>query len=204
MKNVILLLLAPLAFVSCVSMSSLQTARTLDKDTSQQSFGGGIYNSKMDVGDTQVETNLPYVEYSYRRGFTENFDGGFKLTFIGAYSADAKYQIFANDKFAFSAGAGLGYLSYKISSGNQDQEIKFIDFALPLYLSYDFTPSFTVYTSPKIIRRQISGADKDSENITGLTLGTKIGEKSGVYAEATLIKGEGDTTMTQYNLSYFW
>ena len=89
-------------------------------------------------------------------------------------------------------------------SGIPSVEVKFLDIMLPLYLSYDFSPSFTVYTSPKYISRQVSGASSKSEGITGLTLGAKIGEKSGVYAEATLIKGEDNQSMTQYNLSYFW
>ena len=185
-------------------MSSVQTARTLPAAETQQSFGGGVYNSTMKVGETDVETNLPYLEYSYRRGFTDKFDAGLKLTFIGAYSADGKYQFYADDKWAFSAGAGLGYMSYKVTAGNNEEDVKFLDLMLPLYLSYDVSPSFSIYTSPKFISRQISGASSKSEGITGLTLGTKIGEKSGVYAEATLIKGQDSQTMTQYNLSYFW
>ena len=191
-------------FLGCVSMSSLQTARTLAKDTSQNSIGGGVYKSKTNVGTEKVETNLPYLEYSYRRGFTDNLDAGLKLTFIGAYSADTKYQIYTNDKFAFSAGAGLGYMSYKVSAGAEDQEVKFLDLMLPVYLSYDFTPGFTLYTSPKYIMRKITGSTTSNEGITGLTVGTKIGEKSGVFVEATVIKGKDDTAMTQYNISYFW
>ena len=204
MKKTIFLILTSFAFAGCVSMSSLQTARTTPKDTSQKSVGGGVYNSKMDIGTTQSETSLPYLEYSYRRGFTNDLDAGFKITFIGAYAADAKYQIYTNDKLAFSAGAGLGYMSYKVSGGGEDQEVKFLDIMLPLYLSYDFTPSFTLYTSPKYIVRQISGSTTASEGITGVTVGTKIGEKSGVFLEATIIKGKDNTAMTQYNVSYFW
>ncbi len=204
MNKIIVLLVSIFCFVGCVSMSSLQTARTTPKDTSQQSVGGGVYNSKMDVGASTVETNLPYFEYSYRHGFTNDLDVGLKLTFIGAYAADAKYQIYTNDKFAFSAGAGLGYMSYKVSAGGEDQEVKFLDVMVPIYLSYDFNPGFTLYTSPKYIMRQVSGSTTENEGITGLTFGTKIGEKSGVFAEATVIKGKDNSAMTQYNISYFW
>ena len=204
MKKIIILIATSFGFAGCVSMSSLQTARTTPIGTTQQSVGGGVYNSKMDIGTTKSETSLPYLEYSYRHGFTNDFDAGFKITFIGAYAADGKYQIYTNDKFAFSAGAGLGYMSYKVSGGAEDQEVKFLDVMLPLYLSYDFTPSFTLYTSPKYIARNISGTKTGSEGITGLTVGTKIGEKSGVFLEATMIKGKGDTAITQYNVSYFW
>lgn len=204
MKKLSLLLSLLFWFAGCVSMSSLQTARTIPQGATQQTVGGGVYNSKMNVGAVQSETNLPYIEYSYRHGFTNDFDAGFKITFIGAYAADAKYQIYTNDKLAFSAGAGLGYMSYKVSAGADDQEVKFLDLQVPLYLSYDFTPGFTLYTSPKYILRKISGSTTDSEGITGLTLGTKIGEKSGVFIEATLLKGKSDTATTQYNISYFW
>lgn len=196
--------LSLLTATGCVSMSSLQTARTLEEGQTQQSFGGGVYNSKSKIGEVETDTNLPYVEYAYRRGFAKDFDAGLKLTFLGAYGIDGKYQIYADQNWAFSAGLGLGYLSYKVSAGGEDQEVKYIDVMLPLYLSYDVSPGFSVYTSPKYISRNVSGSSSGTEGVTGLTLGAKIGEKSGVYLEATMIKGKDTNQITQYNVSYFW
>lgn len=197
-------LLSMLATSACVSMSSLQTARTLDEGQSQQTVGGGVYNSKETIGTIEYETNLPYIEYSYRRGFKKDLDAGLKLTFVGAYAADIKYQLIDGDAWAISTGLGVGYMSYKISSGGQDSTVKFLDFMLPLYVSYDFSKSFSVYMTPKYIHRSISGDASGTDSITGAAIGTKIGEKSGVYLEAAMIKGKNSNSITQYNLSYFW
>ncbi len=188
--------------VGCVSMSSLQTARTLPEGQSQQSFGGGVYQSKMGEGENTVEANLPYVEYTYRRGLTNNIDWGAKVA-LGSYGADLKYNFISGDQFALAAGLGLGYSSYKISSGGADNEYTYLDIHVPLYLSYDISKSFVVYASPKFVQRNGSGS-AESVGLTGLTIGTKLGEKSGVYAEATMFKGDSSDQVTQYNLSYFW
>ena len=206
MKTLITLAIASLSIfsVGCVSMSTLQTARTLAPDQTQQSFGGGVYNSKISSGGTTVDTNLPYMEYAIRHGFAKDLDAGLKLTIIGAYQGDVKYQLLEANNFVMAIGAGLSYMEYKISSGGQDTTVKYIDAVLPLYLSYDFTPSFALYFSPKYIHQTATGEKSGSEGLYGAGIGTKIGEKNGVYLEAAVIKGKDDTSITQYNASYFW
>lgn len=189
---------------ACVSMSSLQTARTLEEGQSQNTFGGGVYNSKDKIGEIEYDSNLPYLEYSYRHGLMKDLDAGLKITLIGAYGADLKYQLVNHDQWAISTGLGLGYMSYKIKSGDQESNVKFLDWMLPLYVSYDFSKSWSLYLTPKYIYRSISGDTSGSENVTGAALGTKIGEKSGVYFEAAIMKGKNSNAITQYNLSYFW
>ncbi len=189
---------------ACVSMSSLQTARTLEEGQTQNTFGGGVYQSKDTINDIEYESNLPYLEYSYRHGIIKNLDGGLKVTFIGAYSGDIKYQLVNGEQWALSTGLGLGYMSYKIKSGDQESTVKFLDWMVPLYLSYDIAKSWSLYMTPKYIYRSISGDSSGSDNITGLALGTKIGELSGVYLEAAMVKGKDSNAITQYNISYFW
>jgi hypothetical protein len=190
--------------VGCVSMSTLQTARTLAPDQSQQSFGGGVYNSKLKSGSVTLDSNLPYMEYAYRRGFFKDFDAGLKLTIIGAYQADVKYQLLDANNFVLAVGGGLAYMEYKVSSGGTDTNVKYIDAILPLYMSYDFNSSFAMYLSPKYILRSATGDVKGNESLVGVGIGTKIGEKKGVYLEAAVIKGKDDNSITQYNASYFW
>ena len=199
-----ILIAQTLLSLGCVSMSTLQTARTLEPNQTQQSFGGGVYNSKIESGGSSIETNLPYMEYSIRHGFLKDLDAGLKLTIVGAYQADMKYQLLESSHFVMSVGAGLAYMEYKITSGQQDTKVKYIDAIVPFYLSYDFNPSFSLYMSPKYILRTASGDTSGTENLYGAGLGTKIGEKNGIYLEAAIIKGQSDTSITQYNFSYFW
>lgn len=190
--------------VGCISMSTLQTARTLEPDQTQQSFGGGVYNSKTKSGTVELETNLPYMEYSVRHGFFKDFDAGFKLTIIGAYQVDAKYQLLDKSGFVMSVGGGIAYMEYKVTSGSTETKVTYIDGIVPLYLSYDFTPGFAMYVSPKYILRSISGDNSGTENLYGAGVGTKIGQKNGLYLEAAVIKGKDNTSITQYNASYFF
>ena len=205
MKINVLLLVILAATSGCVSMSTLQTARTLEEGHTRQSFGGGTYKSKSkDDTGLEIETNLPYVEYSYRMGLVKDVDLGLKVTLIGSYAADAKYQFYSDEKFAASTGFGLGYMSYKITSGSTEKEVKYIDAMLPLYLSYDFAKSFSLYMSPKFIYRSASGDATGSDQIKGLGIGAKIGDQSGVFVEAAVMKGKDSAEVMQYNLSYFW
>lgn len=199
-----LLIVQSIISVGCVSMSTLQTARTLEPDQSQQTIGGGVYNSKIKSDTTTLESNLPYMEYSYRRGFFKNFDAGLKLTLVGAYQADVKYQLLDANNFVMSVGGGLAYMEYKVSTNGTDTNVKYVDVILPFYMSYDFNPSFALYLSPKYILRNATGDVKGNENLIGVGVGTKIGQNKGVYLEAAVIKGKDDNSITQYNASYFW
>ncbi len=205
MKKLLMIgLIANALTTGCVSMSTLQTARTLEEGQTQQTFGGGTYQSKTKDAGVDIETNLPYLEYSYRMGLKKDIDLGLKLTLIGSYAADVKYQFYNSESFAASTGLGLGYMSYKITSGSTEKEVQYIDVMVPLYLSYDFSKSFAVYMSPKFIYRSASGDASGSDQIKGLGIGTKIGEKSGVYLEAAMMKGNDNQEVMQYNASYFW
>lgn len=189
---------------ACTSVSTLQTAKTLGSGQNEQTFGGGIYQSKTKSGDVELESNIPYLEYTFRHGFYENLDAGLKVAFVGGYSADFKYQFYKDDRLNISTGFGLSYLEYKIKSGDVETEVKSVDALAPLYISYDLNSSWVLYTSPKYILRSSIGDIKGSEGLFGVTGGVKIGEKNGVYAEATLLKGRTSETTAQYNVSFFW
>lgn len=208
--HISILLVALISYLSvgCVSMSTLQTARTLNPDESQQTIGGGVYNSKIEVtsqsGKATTETNLPYIEYTYRHGLMKDLDGGLKVTIVGSYAADVKYQLYEGSSFAAATGLGVGYMEYKVTVASTDTKVKYTDVIVPIYLSYDFNPSFSLYFSPKYILRNASGDASGSENMYGAGIGTKIGEKKGAYLEAAVIKGRDDNAITQYNASFFW
>lgn len=204
--------LAIVSLTGCVSMSGLQTARTLPPGESQATFGGGVYSSdslvKSQEDQVQLEKiSLPYLEASYRRGFGEKWDAGVKVALIGTLNADMKYSLFAGEQWAFAVGAGLGYIDYESSSGLDTQKYKvtIIDIHLPLYASYDFSDRFAVYMIPKYILRTMSGDSSDSASLAGGTLGLKVGNRWGMYLEGSQIFDlSSNFSLSQGNASIFW
>jgi len=120
--------------VSCISMSSLQTAEILKEGEGRVLLGGGYYTSpslNKDLKDAKdsgkVETNLddikiPYLEVGYRRGLSESFELGFKYTIPGALGIDGKYSLLNQDNFDLALGLGLGYFSIESGGSSTSQD----------------------------------------------------------------------------------
>lgn len=198
---------------ACVSMSSLQTAETLEKGKKQTTFGGGYYTSQETSNGTTVSTKLPYLEYSYREGLAKDFDAGLKLTIVGSLAADAKYRLYDGKDFDFSVGGGVGYMSLKTGSGNTETNNTIIDLMVPLYASYRFDDSWAVYLTPRYVLRmnnQSSTApgatsSNSTASLFGGAGGVKIGKSWGAYLEAAYQKQSGSSfDLMQYNVSLFW
>lgn len=194
---------------ACVSMSSLQTAETLEKGRKQTTFGGGYYSSEETSNNTSLSTKVPYLEYSYREGLAKDFDAGVKLTIIGSAAVDGKYRLIDGKEFDLSAGGALGYMT--ISSGSGANEVKntIIDFMLPVYASYRFSEQWALYLTPRYVMRMNSRSGASSGTSTASLLGgaggVKIGHEWGVYLEAAYQKQLGSTfDLVQYNASLFW
>jgi hypothetical protein len=126
--------------VSCISMSSLQTAEVLPVDAGTIEAGVGFYTSpsinkaiedasKESTSTSTTQTvseegskgiSIPYFEFGYRRGLAKNFEMGIRYTFPGALSLDGKYSLLNREDLDVAIGLGVGYQSYetKNSSGS--------------------------------------------------------------------------------------
>ena len=117
----------------------------------------------------------------------------------GTVGLDGKYQLVSAGDFAVAAGLGVGYL--KISSGSDDTEVstQLIDAIVPVYASYDLASYFAVYTSPKFVLRFASSTDgagmssSSIESLAGGTAGFRIGNRFGLYLEASYLKDLSST-----------
>lgn len=194
-------------FVGCMSMSTLQTARTLKPDASQITIGGGYFKSPSADSATGTDLKFPYLEGGYRRGIMPNLDAGAKWTVPGSITVDGKYQFVDASGFAVASGLALGYLS--ASSGSYKSTA--IDVQLPVYTSYDFTNWFSLYAAPKAIMRMSStkdggGAETSSTGaLVGSSLGFKVGDTWGLYVEGTLMHSLKDkTNIAQFGGSLFF
>ena len=198
-----------IAQTACVSMSSLQTAETLEKGRKQTTFGGGTYSSEETSNGSSLSTKLPYLEYSYREGIAKDLDVGLKLTIIGSAAVDGKYRLIDGEQFDLSAGGAIGYMNVKTGSGTTETQNTIIDFMIPLYASYRIDKSWALYATPRYVLRMSNRSGFDSGTSTASLLGgaggVKIGHDWGAYVEAAYQKQLGSSFgMSQFNLSFFW
>ena len=203
---------------ACTSISTLQTAKTLKPGKSRHLIAIGVMGAKMnDDGsnkfsgvsiDSGEKTELLAPEYNYRRGVSENIDFGLKVTGLSSYGGDLKYQFLKSEKFNMATGLGLHATSKSFPgpSANINTEVSHIlDYSLPLYISYDYSPNFTIYGAPKFIYRTIDGPvlGRQSLNTFGGSLGFMWGKTKGVIAEVSAVSFDGDL-ITQTALGFYF
>jgi hypothetical protein len=213
----VLAVLSAASTAACVNSSTLQTAKALDPGSQRILVGGGYYASPSvnadasEASGSEVSLAMPYMEVGYRRGIVKQVEVGAKVTIPGTAGIDAKYELHNDGKFAVAAGAGLGYL--KLSSGAEGMETSttLIDTIVPVYASYDLAKAFAVYASPKYVLRYAKSVDEMMQTSSGMnhlmggTLGTKVGNKLGLFLEASYLKSvSSDFDSFQVNGSFFF
>lgn len=145
---------------SCGQLSSLQTAKVLDKNETiigGAAFGYGIYDDASSGGE--IGTGIfPHVELLARRGLGNNIDAGLKLSFAGNIMLDGKYQFLNKTNSPFAAAIGGGF---EFQASNFSENIVYRTH-LPLYLSYHPTSKSAVYLTPRYVFQSVSDGDNTS------------------------------------------
>lgn len=209
----------------CLSMSSLQTAEILPVGETTVEMGAGVYtspsindaineasDSSSSVDDEEAKSiMIPYFEFGFRMGLTENYEMGARYTLPGAITVDGKYSLLNQEEFDVAVGLAVGYQSYEASStsdsadsseGSVETKSKatMLDVTIPLYTSYRINDSFAFYGTPKFILRNAKSESKTDAETTksssilrmaGLTVGTLINGYSkgkGIAFEITYAK----------------
>ncbi|MBP6385364.1 MAG: hypothetical protein KA313_04015 [Pseudarcicella sp.] len=181
-------LIASTIFSSCVSMSTLQTARVLGAGETQGAVAYSSVDSQLQYNnifgdDTSKVTNTGkggLIEIQAIYGINDKLDVNFKVGLLGTGSIGAKYQLLGDmeTKGALSVGGSLGYLSVG--------DATFYDFTIPVYASYHPAEWLALYASPKLIYRTNNlpeGSSIGSAMWYGSTVGTRIGNKFGLLLE---------------------
>ncbi len=199
-----LLAVVSLSAIGCASVSTLQTARVLDEGDSFHSLGLAFYSSDDFLGGDEI--SIPLLEYTYRRGVWDKIDLGLKLALLGSAVVDAKYNLINGENWALATGLGLGYLSFESTVSGTNQKSTILDVFVPVYLSYDFSKTTSVYSAAKYMLRTVSGSGVAGDgSMLSSTLGVKLGDQSGVFLEGSLITGlDNDFTGNQLSGSYFF
>lgn len=208
LKNT-LVTISILSIYSCGTVPGMQTARTIEPETIQYSAGVG------------TSANFaPNINIGGALGLTEKFDISGRISLFGLSGISGKYQFVNQEKFAMAAG--LGVAAGGIGSDEKNDMTITTDntktkdiaaenvadiFIFPI-LSYDFDPSFSVYTSPRIIFRQHKEYNEKNnyrDTLYKVNLGAKVGTTSGVIVEAAATRSERlDSIFGEFDIAYFW
>ncbi len=196
----IISVLCSMMLSSCVSMSSMQTARTLGQGNTETAIGVSrvSYEFVSDLDTLNEKTVTGEIDWRY--GVTDKLDVGVKASIIGTSGGYAKYQFLGDSesKFAGSGGIGLGFLTLSSGSGEFETKSKTTDVSVPLYFSYHPTDWVGIYTSPRYTLRNIRNSDADgSEGSTshwyGATTGVKLGKKVAPFLEYSIFTSSDAT-----------
>lgn len=127
---------------ACFQFNSLQTGRTLPKGSSTLGAAAAI-NITPPNEYTQI---IPQAEVFARRGLTQNFDVGLKLSSWGSLGFDGKYQVLgdqtSNQAIAVGAAFEFWYDFFKYVASYQ---------TAALYYSFHPNENFAWYVTPKLI-----------------------------------------------------
>jgi hypothetical protein len=186
-------------FVGCATMTTLQTAESLDKGEAVALVGGFISEMKIDsvdeVFDSVYTWGYPDVEAAARYGVTDNFDIGIKAFVIGM-QADGKYRFLNKDKFSMAGDLAIGYTS--VSS--ETDTTKYIDFIPSVLLTAKLHKYFSITASPKTLFGLIIGDETSINYLFGGTVGLKLGDKTSLIPEVGFFKGKY-YDLTQYGVA---
>lgn len=202
---VLFILLFACLSISCVGISTFQTADTLRDGESRVYYGGGYYtspslNEMVEEVSIAEDIKVPFVEVGYRRGIKDRLDVGAKLAMIGSAVIDAKYHLIDETDYDISVGGGLGYFSIASGSGEDEVKTTAIDLIVPLYASYKLSSWISPYLSPKVIIRNVKSDDGSKTSpMGGVTLGIMLGENTHFALEGSYLKDfNSDFDMAQF------
>lgn len=219
-KYLALLLLAIFfSLISCVNITTYQTADTLKPNESYTYYGGGYYissslnkivketrnnNTGLGTADDREVTST-FIEVGYRRGLTDKMDAGAKWTILGSAVVDVKYHLISEQDYDVSVGGGLGYLNLgsietRTESRVTKTEITVIDLIVPAYVSYKSSEWAVPYFSPKFIFRNVNNPDENKISpMGGGTLGIMLGKKICFAMEGFYLRAfDSDFDMVQF------
>lgn len=185
---------------SCVSMTSMQTARTLGQGNKEIAVGGSRVSYEFASTIDTFEAKTITGEIDGRYGITDKLDAGFKISIIGTTGGYAKYQFLGDQEstFAGSAGIGLGFLTIESGDGEFAAKSKTTDFSIPLFFSYHPNDWIGIYTSPRYTLRNIknsdvSGSESSTSHWYGATAGVRLGKRIAPFIEYSVFNSADAT-----------
>lgn len=164
------LLFLSLVFVSCASVSTMQTPGVVPEGEHRWALSASAAG-----GDGDAKSSVdPNLEAAFRYGVAENVDIGLKINFLGVQFG-SKYQ-FLNGDFDLALGLEAGY-QWVRTAGNEDPSTHLLTFHMPLLMEYHFNPYVGLAFGPKVLGVYVPKTDErdDIWGHSGLYVGLMLG-----------------------------
>lgn len=178
-KNTIILLLSalPFLFSGCISISSMQTAKTTEKGQFSGSFGLGTDLYTLNENPDTKNKFVIAPEGAVRLGLSDKVDVGAKLFMLGA-AFDTKYNFHQSEdeKWAFAAG---------LMFDDQIEQFDFRGIYVPMYASIHPSEKFAAYLNPRIGFRYWNTYKEIAFGYGG-SFGVKYGKKVSFFVETSI------------------
>lgn len=177
-----------LFFGSCVSMSTMQTGRTVGQGNYELNIGGSAVKLETIIDTDSTELNGGLLEGDFRYGVNDRLDVGLKVSLLGTSGLYGKYQLVGDQEsmFALSAGLNAGYVTVTSGEGDDETSSTIVDVAVPVYASVHPTKWLSIYATPRYNLRFGSG----TSNWYGGTGGIRLGNKFAVFAEYSYVDSD--------------
>lgn len=157
MKRLLALLPALSLAAGCPSFTTMGTARTVKRDTTQVWVAPEFMGMTVDTGDGNEAFSVPQFELGMRRGVTDTVDVGAKLWLLGM-AIDAKFQLLrsptGDSGIDLAISPGLGWLGFNAGDGD-DFNVVTGYLSLPVGLNLPGGSQFVL--TPKAIYQQYMG-----------------------------------------------
>jgi hypothetical protein len=181
----IIILSTSFFMTGCSSNNTLQTAKVLPENTmlvggAAQFYPNGYvihsqYSNKIGPGYHGPGSAYGSLWALIRKGLGYNMDIGLNLS-VYSLELNYKYQVLNLGNYYLATGIG-SYYGYKpdiIDGGPGDHSL---DIILPIYMSYDVSKRYSVYTSGKYIIRNIYSKYQDRKHVRRYLVSGALGNK---------------------------
>jgi len=172
----------------CISITSLQSGRTVGKGNVEVAASATYGNYSKYSIDWEEYNNLPIAEVGGNFGLNDNLDIGLNINSIFTISSNLKCQFIGNKSslFASSLGteAGISFLMI----GNS---VLYYYYSIPLYLSYHPSENISLFITPRYGKSFIESPGSDNypdfqsikTNHFGFSYGFSFGNKNKIVLE---------------------
>ncbi len=186
----------------CVSVSNFQTGKPLGKGNTQGYAAVSHITTKsksIKIDDSisisiPIEPEFTFFEIGAMLGINDRLDVGLKYTFPTGGSFDGKFCLLGAGKekgFFLSPGLRAGYTSVSNPDDSDDSDDSnkstWFDMSVPIYLTMNFTESFSLSLIPTYSGRFII-QDSYYSNLLGGNVNVKLGNRFGIIVDVAFYR----------------
>lgn len=182
LQQILIIILVPIIFTSCISFSTLQTAETLDRGELSIAAGMSVLGTDEDNAGVLPEAGM-------RMGINDRVDLGAKIFMPLAVFVDAKVELIQKP---VTVSFDMGYSSFTLNSGSGETKHRTVGYYPMLIAGQKFwyagvKPMFIRSAGEIDLLGSTSSVDFISYLATDLVVGAVIGNRFRLMPEVNIL-----------------